>query len=179
MLILEKSPLAMETFSSCNQFCLTVGQSQWMLLQVSDSPCQTQVPLRSNEDKNYSGALSSQRDGPGLRRGRVGGRPDLRAPHPTPPGAAHTHARPLGGPGSPPDPRPGQAAAGQGLAGFGGLAAPSGWSLVPARSAQVQRAPRHGEVRRLAPPASKSEREAQRRVLRAPGSSRLRLPDLV
>lgn len=43
----------METASSCNQFCLTLGQNQRMLLQVSDSPCQTQVPLRPNEE-NYS-----------------------------------------------------------------------------------------------------------------------------
>lgn len=42
LLILEKSPLAvcyntlllaMETFSSCNHFCLSLGQSQWMLLR--------------------------------------------------------------------------------------------------------------------------------------------------
>ena len=64
-----------ETFSSCNQFCLTLGQSQWMLLH--------QVSLRSNEDKNYSVALSSQRNGQGLERPRVGGHLDLRAPHPT------------------------------------------------------------------------------------------------
>ena len=32
-----------------------------------------QVSLRSNEDKNYSVALSSQRNGQGLERSRVGG----------------------------------------------------------------------------------------------------------
>ena len=42
-----------------------------------------QVSLRSNEDKNYSVALSSQRNGQGLERPRVGGHLDLRAPHPT------------------------------------------------------------------------------------------------
>ena len=42
LLILEKSPLAVcyntlslatETFASCNHFCLSLGQSQWMLLR--------------------------------------------------------------------------------------------------------------------------------------------------
>ena len=43
-----------------------------------------QVSLKSNEDKNYSVALSSQRNGQGLERPRVGGHRDVRAPHPTP-----------------------------------------------------------------------------------------------
>ena len=42
-----------------------------------------QVSLRSNEDKNYSVALSSQRNGQGLERPRVGGHryPIPRVPH--------------------------------------------------------------------------------------------------
>lgn len=115
---------------------------------------------------------------------RVGERQDLGAPHSTlpatPPGR---HTRPAApGPGSPVVPRAGPAVcwpwgggAGRGAACAGHRAA---GSPVAGGAAQVQRALR-GELescgRRLARAAGQSERQAQRRALRAPGGSRLRL----
>lgn len=120
---------------------------------------------------------------------RVGERQDLGAPHSTlpatPPGR---HTRPAApGPGSPVVPRAGPAVcwpwggrgagagAGRGAACAGPRAA---GSPVAGGAAQVQRALR-GELescgRRLARAAGQSERQAQRRALRAPGGSRLRL----
>ena len=117
-----------------------------------------------------------RRAGPGLERPRAGGRRDLRAPHPIPtppPGPARTHARtharPLGAPGA----RPGGCwLGGGGVRGRGGVGRPEsgrGWCGSSTARAPVERC---GWPAR---PAGQSEREAQRRALRAPGGSRLRL----
>ena len=87
-----------------------------------------QVSLRSNEDKNYSVALSSQRNGQGLERPRVGGHRDLHTPHPTPCPTC-TQSRPAsGGLEALRAPRPGQATPGLRLVGFGGVVSSAGQS---------------------------------------------------
>lgn len=66
-----------------------------------------QVSLRSNEDKNYSVALSSQWNGQGLERPRVGGHRDLHTPHPPPMSYMHPIPASLWGswkPSRPPGP---------------------------------------------------------------------------
>lgn len=122
---------------------------------------------------------------------RVGERQDLGAPHstlpPIPPRQAHPAGcsrsrKPCGPPG-----RAGRVLAGGGGGKGAGAGARRGaacaghraaGSPVAGGAAQVQRALR-GELescgRRLARAAGQSERQAQRRALRAPGGSRLRL----
>ena len=98
------------------------------------------------------------------------------SPPPRPRTHARTHARhAAGGPGSPPGCRtwPGVCwPRGGGVRGRGGIGRPE--SGRGSFGSSTARAP--GErCGRLARPAGQSEREAQRRALRAPGGSRLRL----
>lgn len=118
---------------------------------------------------------------------RVGERQDLGAPHSTlpatPPGR---HTRPAApGPGSPVVPRVGPAVCwplggGRGRGRGAGRRVPApGPPGVRSRVVQLKCSALRGELescgRRLARAAGQSERQAQRRALRAPGGSRLRL----
>ena len=112
--------------------------------------------------------------GPGEAQGGRAPRPPRPSPHPHPTPRprthARTHARPAaGGPRA----RPGGCwLGGGGVRGRGGVGRPEsgrGWCGSSTARAPVERC---GWPAR---PAGQSEREAQRRALRAPGGSRLRL----
>ena len=118
----------------------------------------------------------ARRAGPGLERPRVGGRRDLRAPHPTAQGPhTRTPGQPLGVPEAlwPPGPTKRLLAAGWWCSGAWRLRQAEGSCGSSTACAPVVRC---GRLARLACQTCQSEREAQRRAFRAPGGSRLRLP---
>ena len=134
---------------------------------------------RGPEQRMGSGGGPAQRAWPGLEWPRVGGRRDLRTPQPCRQAPrARTHARPPGQWGvleAPRAPGPGQALAALVLAVFGG-AGRRQQAGVRSRVVQLKCSARSVEsCGRLGRAAGRSERQAQRRALRAPGGSRPRL----
>lgn len=134
------------------------------------------LALSSEGDGGWGGG-GSRRAGAGVEGPRVGWRRDIPQPtpppHPTP--LSRTPRWPLRVPEALWAPGPGRAGAGRGWGcawGRGGLGRPGVRSrgVRPACSARSVES-----CERLAPPAGQSARQAQRRLLRAPGGSRLRL----
>ena len=136
--------------------------------EARQPPGRDRVSLSSELDGGRSAERGRAWRGPGREGAETSAPLTPSPPHPQAP-HARTHARPLGAPGA----RPGGCwLGGGGVRGRGGVGRPEsgrGWCGSSTARAPVERC---GWPAR---PAGQSEREAQRRALRAPGGSRLRL----